>query len=110
MTKKLHVPNNAPCVFFLEGVGMAALYLKINNLISPLLCSAPNYIVKIEVVKKIILFFLTKVTGVILLLEGDIYKNKFVVENINVYETVTIIILTGYTTNVQILPHNDFKT
>lgn len=31
------------------------------------------------------------------------------VENINVYETVTIIILTGYTTNMQISPHNEFK-
>lgn len=27
LTKKLHVPNNAPCVFLLEGVGMAALYM-----------------------------------------------------------------------------------
>lgn len=27
LTKKLHVPNNALCVFFLEGVGMAALYM-----------------------------------------------------------------------------------
>lgn len=35
--------------------------------------------------------------------------NKFVVENINVYETVTIIILTGYTTNVQISSHNEIK-
>lgn len=31
------------------------------------------------------------------------------VENINVYETVTIIILTGYTTNVQISSHNEIK-
>lgn len=35
--------------------------------------------------------------------------NKFVVENRNVYETVTIIILTGYTTNVQISSHNEIK-
>lgn len=27
LTKKLHVPKNDPCGFFLEGVGMAALYM-----------------------------------------------------------------------------------
>lgn len=32
------------------------------------------------------------------------------VENINVYETVSIIILTGYTTNMQISSHNEIKT
>lgn len=32
------------------------------------------------------------------------------VENINVYETVSIIILTGYTTNMQTSSHNEIKT
>lgn len=27
LTKKLHVSNNASCVFFLEGVVMAALHM-----------------------------------------------------------------------------------
>lgn len=104
LTEKLHVPNNAPCVFFLEGVewlhytcfknkqfdfSLALLSTKLHR---------KNW------------SFLTKVRGIIFLLEGDININKFVVENINVYETVTIIILTGYTTNMQISSYNEFKT